>query len=64
MQGKELFLFDDELDTVIDLITSEIEALARGDVSYGDRETDTNEAAHLTNIVGHLKNARDEDRQV
>jgi hypothetical protein len=56
---KTLYLDNDELDTIIDLVTNEIEALGRGEISYGSRDTDLNEAAHLTNIAAQLKTARD-----
>lgn len=59
MASKELFLTDDELDTVIDLITNEIAAIVSGDVSYGNRQDDIDVAAHLTNIESLMKTARD-----
>jgi len=60
MALKNLDLTADDLDTLIDLATTEFEAIGRGEISYGSRDVDLAEAGHLADIIYRLKNLRDE----
>lgn len=60
MGTKRIDVDDEDLDTLLDLVTSEFEAVGRGEVTFGSRDLDEWEAAHLSDLLARLKDARGE----